>query len=210
MAERSYRQICDLARSLNIVGDRWSMLIVRNLLLGPQRWSELIDALPGVARNLLSERLRQLERDGVLTHEGDHYQLTAAGAALERPLFALAEWAEQNAPRGPQEGYRFRLRYLMTSMRRTLPPTRREGWLQLIVDGAAYAVRLGREPTVVQGHHAAGLTVTCTSHSLLALRFQGASATALRESGALGVEGDASLLEAWVEAWRGSDAAQSS
>ena len=60
---RSYRQYCGLARALDVVGDRWNLLIVRQLLIGPARYGELHAGLPGVATNLLVDRLRDLEDD---------------------------------------------------------------------------------------------------------------------------------------------------
>jgi DNA-binding HxlR family transcriptional regulator len=79
---RTYGQYCALARGLDVVGDRWSLLIVRNLLLGPQRWSDLRAHLPGVAKNLLASRLRDLAAAGVLAECAEGYALTSAGHAL--------------------------------------------------------------------------------------------------------------------------------
>ena len=63
---RSYGQYCGLARSLEVVGDRWNLLIVRQLLIAPARYRDLIDGLPGIATNLLANRLRDLEASGVV------------------------------------------------------------------------------------------------------------------------------------------------
>jgi DNA-binding HxlR family transcriptional regulator len=91
---RSYAQYCAVAKALDIVGDRWTLLIVRELLLGPARYGELQDGLPGVATNLLADRLAHLEASGVVErrHEG-RYQLTAWGQHLAQPIYALARWA---------------------------------------------------------------------------------------------------------------------
>src|SRR5687768_3268395 len=62
---KSYGQFCGLARALDHVGDRWTLLIVRELLIEPRRYSQIRDALPGVATNLLADRLRSLEADGL-------------------------------------------------------------------------------------------------------------------------------------------------
>src|SRR5205807_6913257 len=69
MAEHRYQQYCGLARALDVAGDRWTLLIVRELVLGPRRFTDLIEGLPGISRNLLTERLRALERDGVISRE---------------------------------------------------------------------------------------------------------------------------------------------
>jgi DNA-binding HxlR family transcriptional regulator len=75
---RSYHQYCSFARGLDIVGDRWILLIVRELLQGPRRYNELLHGLPGIATNLLAERLDDLVEAGVLERRTDHtYALTA-------------------------------------------------------------------------------------------------------------------------------------
>ena len=98
MASRSYGQYCGLARSLDTIGDRWSLLIVRELLLGPLRYSELKTALDGIATNLLADRLRSLESAGVIERQvgepgGVAYALTPWGARLREPIEALVRWS---------------------------------------------------------------------------------------------------------------------
>jgi DNA-binding HxlR family transcriptional regulator len=91
---RSYDQYCSLARALDVVGERWSLLVVRELLEGPRRFNELLDGLPGVASNLLSERLRNLEAKGVILHRDDgRYALTEWGKGLHEAVYALGRWA---------------------------------------------------------------------------------------------------------------------
>ncbi len=89
---KSYRQYCALARALDVVGDRWTLLVVRELAVGPRRYGELLDGLPGIATNLLADRLRSLERGGVVTRAGDRYRLTDRGRALEPVLDELLRW----------------------------------------------------------------------------------------------------------------------
>lgn len=96
---RSYGQYCGLARSLEVVGDRWNLLIVRQLLIAPARYRDLIDGLPGIATNLLADRLRDLETSGVierrLASAGSvvEYALTPWGAELRRPIESLIRWS---------------------------------------------------------------------------------------------------------------------
>ena len=100
MARRSYDQFCGLARALDVVGERWTLLLVRNLLLGPRRYGELLQELPGITTNLLAKRLAELEASGLIERQarpspgGDVavYTLTADGAALEPAIHALAGW----------------------------------------------------------------------------------------------------------------------
>jgi DNA-binding HxlR family transcriptional regulator len=96
---RRYGEFCPLARALDLVGERWTMLIVRELALGPRRFTDLRGGLPGIATNLLAERLRFLEEAGVLErHEvvlplpGVLYRLTERGEALKPILRDLARW----------------------------------------------------------------------------------------------------------------------
>lgn len=91
---RSYGQYCALAKALDVVGDRWSLLIVRELLVARRRYGELLDGLPGIATNLLAERLRHLEHAGVVDRDDDgRYGLTEWGSGLAEPLYALGRWA---------------------------------------------------------------------------------------------------------------------
>jgi DNA-binding HxlR family transcriptional regulator len=91
---RSYGQYCALAKALDLVGDRWTLLIVRELLVRPSRYSELQDGLTGIASNLLVDRLRQLEGSGVIGRDGDgRYELTEWGRKLGAPVHELVRWA---------------------------------------------------------------------------------------------------------------------
>lgn len=105
---RSYGQYCGLARALDVVGDRWNLLIVRQLLIAPARYQELRDGLPGVATNLLADRLRDLEAAGVierrLAEDGNAivYALTTWGAQLREPIGGLIRWSTPLMIRGPE------------------------------------------------------------------------------------------------------------
>lgn len=97
---RSYGEYCSVAKALDVVGDRWTLLVMRELILqGPCRYTDLKGALPGIATNLLAERLRQLEAAGLIWREDAAppvattlFRLTAAGAELEPVLTALGAW----------------------------------------------------------------------------------------------------------------------
>lgn len=99
MANRSYEQFCGIARALDIVGERWTLLILRELLVGPRRFSDLQGALPGIGTALLTDRLRSLERNAVVARRrmpppaaSTVYELTCDGRALEPVLLGLARW----------------------------------------------------------------------------------------------------------------------
>src|SRR3954447_24107788 len=94
---RSYKQFCGVARALDVVGERWTLLIVRNLLLGPRRYSDLLRELPGITTNLLAKRLKEMEALGILAkvtggspHYGEAYALSSLGEALEPAVMELA------------------------------------------------------------------------------------------------------------------------
>jgi DNA-binding HxlR family transcriptional regulator len=97
---RTYDQYCPAAKALDVVGDRWTLLIVRELLnRGAARYTDLKDGLPGIATNLLADRLRDLEEHGLITREAAPppiattlLRLTPRGAALQPVLTALGEW----------------------------------------------------------------------------------------------------------------------
>ncbi|GGX22680.1 transcriptional regulator [Streptomyces malachitofuscus] len=98
---RSYDQYCSAARALDVVGDRWTLLIVRELLAGPRRYTDLHADLPGVSTDVLASRLKDMERDGLTTRRrlpppgaAYVYELTPRGAALLPVLQALGTWGE--------------------------------------------------------------------------------------------------------------------
>ncbi|GAA1743068.1 helix-turn-helix domain-containing protein [Aeromicrobium alkaliterrae] len=97
MASRSYGQYCGVVTALEQVGERWALLIVRDLLVGPRRYVDLKNGLPRIPTNILSKRLKELQDDGVvrrvpLAHRGLVYELTDRGRALEPLMLALGEW----------------------------------------------------------------------------------------------------------------------
>ncbi|MER6953503.1 MULTISPECIES: winged helix-turn-helix transcriptional regulator [unclassified Streptomyces] len=98
---RSYDQYCSAARALDTVGDRWTLLIVRELLAGPRRYTDLHADLPGVSTDVLASRLKDMERDGLATRRrlpppgaAYVYELTARGRELLPVLQALGKWGE--------------------------------------------------------------------------------------------------------------------
>lgn len=105
MTSRSYNQFCALAYALDVVGERWTLLIIRELLAGPRRFKDLMDGLPGVSTNLLSERLKRLEQQGILCRRvlpppagSAVYELTEAGQALEAAVLELGKWGSRLLP----------------------------------------------------------------------------------------------------------------
>ena len=116
MAQHRYQQYCALARTLDVAGDRWTLLIVRELTPGPRRFTDLIDGLPGIPRKLLTDRLRGLERDGIIARQElpppaarQVYALTDDGRDLAVAMAPLIAWgARRIGDRKPGESFRAR------------------------------------------------------------------------------------------------------
>ncbi len=96
---RSYQQFCPAARALDVVGERWTLLVIRELLFGPKRYTDLQAGLPGIGPNVLSDRLRSLESASVLRRRrlpppaaSTVYELTELGQELRPVLFGLFDW----------------------------------------------------------------------------------------------------------------------
>ncbi len=99
MPNKTYGQLCPIARSLDVLGDRWTLLLIREFLLGPKRFKELLATLPAMGPNRLSERLAMLVENGVIrqTMQGTSpatpaYELTELGEQLRKPLISLGFW----------------------------------------------------------------------------------------------------------------------
>src|SRR5919201_1871604 len=108
---KKFDQYCPVAHALSLVGERWSLLIVRELLHGPKRYTDLTNGLPGIGTNILAARLRELEQGGIVQKRrlpppaaSTVYELTPYGAGLKEALYALARWGERTiAPPGPDD-----------------------------------------------------------------------------------------------------------
>src|SRR5918998_1813604 len=112
MARTRHNQYCALARALDVAGDRWTLLVVRELMPGPRRFTDLVDGLPGVSRALLTERLRTLEDAGVVVRRElppPAYELTVDGHDLAVAMAPLIGWgARRLGERRPGEGFQAR------------------------------------------------------------------------------------------------------
>ena len=122
MPRRSYDQYCGLARALDVLGERWTLLIVRNLLLGPQRYSDLLRGLPGITTNLLAKRLQAMEAEGLIergegTNDAAAYRLTDIGRDLEPAIHALGRWGWRRMGK-PTSRDRRSIEWLLVALRR--------------------------------------------------------------------------------------------
>jgi DNA-binding HxlR family transcriptional regulator len=103
MPKRSYKQNCALAQASDLIGERWSLLLIRDLLVSPRRFNDLQNSLKGIGSNLLASRLKELEAAGLIEKKahgaaGHVYALTESGRALEPALLALVRWGLAYGP----------------------------------------------------------------------------------------------------------------
>ncbi len=201
---RSYGQYCGLARSLEIVGDRWNLLIVRQLLIAPARYRDLIDGLPGIATNLLADRLRDLEASGVverrLAGSGSvvEYALTPWGAELRQPIESLIRWSTPLMVRGP-DGDSFRPEWLalaVPALLDTRVKVRPSATVGLEIGGQLFELRATRSGFEVGPHDGRDLDATVRADPAYVLGLA-AGALTLSDARALGlveIDGDESVV----------------
>jgi len=209
-AMRSYAQLCGIATALDVIGDRWTLLVVRDLLLGALRFGDLAEGLPGIGTNTLAARLKHLESTGVvhrrllpLPERGTVYELTTYGRELEPILLGLGRWGTKSMG-GLPPAVTSRSRWLVAAMlafhderKRIARPT---VWELRLTDGAFAARAEGTNLTIGAGApDDADLVVTVEDehlHRLLTGRLTPAEAVA---TGAVTLDGDASALRRLVE-----------
>jgi DNA-binding HxlR family transcriptional regulator len=116
--KKRYLQFCGLARALDLVGERWTLLIVRELLTGPKRFSQLMDALSGISPNLLTLRLKAMESEQMIEKKDRRYQLTEFGWGLESVVFSLAQWGSLTMVGGPEMDESMNTGWMLLSLTR--------------------------------------------------------------------------------------------
>ena len=203
---RSYGQYCSVAKALDVIGDRWTLLIVRELLLrGACRYTDLKNGLPGVATNLLADRIRELEAAGLVRREEAPppvattlVHLTEAGAALEPVLKALGWWGIRYMaqPAGTDEfrsqWFTYPVEFFLRDRDPGAPPATvavRAGAERAVVEvsGGAVSIRVGTVPSP-------DLVLTGRPQLMAAL-FTGQLSIAEVTARGLEVSGDASVLD---------------
>ncbi|HEY2795936.1 MAG TPA: winged helix-turn-helix transcriptional regulator [Micromonosporaceae bacterium] len=207
---RSYSQLCGIATALDLVGDRWALLVVRELVFGPQRFNDLADGLPGIGTNTLSVRLKQLEAAGVvrrhllpLPERGTAYELTDYGGELRPILLALGRWGARSMNPG-SSNLTARSRWLLAAMlafhtdsRPIGTPTTWElrldhGTFTVVADGPALDINTGapdRADAVVT-------VADATLHRLLTRQITPGEAVA---DGSVTLAGDVATLDLLVD-----------
>lgn len=201
---KSYGQFCGLARALDVVGDRWSLLIVRQLLVAPARYGELLAGLPGVATNLLSTRLRDLESAGVVERRpardanAVEYTLTEWGSGLREPIDALIRWSEPLMMPG-RGSDQFQVEWLMVALPALLrdkQSSRKAINIGFAVDDAIVQVQASRSGVDVGLHDGRKLAAILRADPLIALGLAAGSLSLDDVASSVSVEGDETALRA--------------
>ncbi len=208
--KRSYGQYCAAARGLDVIGDRWTLLVVRDLLLGPKRYTDLLDGLPGIGTNLLAARLRELEGTGLVERRvlpppagSAVYQLTEAGEALQPVLLALGRWAGRYFLGAPRSDDRLVPSAYFVAMRASFRPELADGLretyefriggrvFEVAVDGGRCTTSEGRagRPDVV---------LSMDVETLNGLLLEGLPPSDALTSGQVSVSGDPDALARFV------------
>ena len=197
-----------MARALDVVSERWTLLIVRNLMLGPRRYSDLLAELPGITTNLLAARLQAMEAGGLVAKRDGHparYELTALGAALEPVVVELGRWGA-NFMDAPRRGDITNVGWGLLALKR-----RYRGGVDAVVElrvgdrrfelgfEAAYLHVKERDAVRAQ------LIIAGPLEAFQAWLFKGVAPSQLQRAGKLTVDGDAAVWRAVQGAFRPND-----
>jgi DNA-binding HxlR family transcriptional regulator len=206
---RTYGDGCPIARALDLVGERWALLVVRELLLGPKRYTDLRRGLPNASPNVLSQRLGELERAGVLRRRklpppaGSRvYELTDWGRELEEIVVALGRWGARS-PTPPDDAPIVSADSIILALRARFDPGAAHGLR------AGYELRLGEdrfaievaddEITAARGDaHRPDATIDTDPDTLNAVLWRGRSLADAQRSGTMTIEGDKAAVERFV------------
>ena len=207
--KRTYGDGCAIARALDVIGERWALLVVRELLLGPRRYTDLRAGLPNASPNVLSERLRELERAGVVRRRklpppaaSRVYELTEWGLGLEETVTALGHWAARS-PTPPGDAPIVSAASIVLALRARFDPGAAEGLR------ATYELGLGEDRFRIDvagdGFEAvrgsadqADATIDTDPDTLGAVLWGGRSLTDAQRSGKLTIEGDKATVQRFV------------
>ena len=205
---RTYNDGCAAAHALDLVGERWALLVVRELLLGPKRFTDLRAGLPGVSPNVLAQRLRELESAGVVHRRklpppaaSRVYELTEWGEELEPVIVRLGRWGARS-PSRPCEAT-LGVDSLVLSFRTMFDPRAADGLkaryeLRLGEDRFHAVVDDGRLEIARGGADRPDATIETDSGTLAALVYEGRQLDEALRSGDIKMEGDESAVERFL------------
>jgi len=205
VGRRKYEDGCAIAQALDVIGERWALLVVRELVLGPKRFTDLLTGLHGASSDVLTQRLRDLSEAGVVRRRrlGPPaatwvYELTDWGAELEPIILELAQWVHKSPlmrydlPLGPDS--------LMLSLKTRFHPPAAEGMtatIELAFGDTHFRVRVMDRQLDIDRHHAddPDLVLDIDEAALLALLGPDGSVDDAISSGQLRLTGDKALAE---------------
>jgi DNA-binding HxlR family transcriptional regulator len=163
VSKRSYQQFCGLAVALDVVAERWALLIVRDLTPGPRRFTDISAGLPGVASDVLADRLRGLEASGAVElieikypAPAKVYQLTERGHELSEIALRLAKWGSPLLPQSitaSANGYKFNARWVLQTMANEYAGGLPSGEYLWTIDEADYSMTIGETNDGVDQAH---------------------------------------------------------
>ena len=218
---RTYGDPCGIARALDVVGERWALLVVRELLLGPKRFTDLRAGLPNLSPDVLSQRLRELEADGLVTRRrlpppagSKVYELTERGLELEPVILALGRWGT-SVP-FPPDGHDLGPDSTILALKTVFDPkAARNGDLsvELRLGEQTFSAQLdGRGIEIARGTAAdPDAVLTTSTMTLVGLLWQGLGLGEAERSGQVELEGDRRKLERFLGLFAvGSDVGQQS
>ena len=212
MKTRAYGQYCGFARALEVLGERWALLVVRDLLVGPKRFTDLLNGLPGIPSNVLTARLKELENAGVARRRllprparAVVYELTEYGLELDSVVFALGRWGAKNLG-DPHPDETVTVDSMITALRTTFRPGAARGvhaGFELHVGEIVLHARVddGRVEVAAGALTGAGLVIEAGPgiRALMAGELSPADAIA---NGTVKLTGNAKLLERFAKIFR--------
>jgi len=205
---RSYDDACGAAHALDLIGERWAILVMRELMLGPMRFSDLRAALPGISANVLTQRLEGLEGIGALVKRklpppaaAQVYELTPWGYEAEPIMQALGRWATRSPLHDPS--LPLSAVSLMLSFRTMFDPARADGFEARIgfrLGGEEYMVRIakGRIEAARETIENADVVFTGTPPAVAGAVYGGVTLAALEADGALEVDGYRTIANRFI------------
>ncbi len=210
---RTYGQHCALARALDRIGERWTLLIVRELLIGPARYTDLRHALPGMATNLLAERLRALEAEGIVARRrlpppaaAMVYELTELGRGLEDAVNALIRWGGRWMQEAPDTDV-FRPHWLALAVRALTRPHETDGLpltCRLEIDSHRFTLAISEHAVevTVGADPPPDVIVASDPQTIFAVASGTRPLASAIESGAIQAQGDQEAIETLGRIWR--------
>lgn len=209
---RSYKQFCMLAKALDLVGERWTLLIVRDLLMGPKRFKDLLAGLPGIGTNLLSARLKRLAGAGVVEQvklpapaSVSAWALTELGERLEESVLALSAWG-RTFMQQHEAGELRRPSWLFLALRRFYNAAAiadLRATLVFEIDGEVlFLTCQDGALTTGEGRPVADATIVASRDAVGAMVFGKYSARAAIDAGVAEIQGDLDIVDACLAAFQ--------